>query len=544
MKKLLGFVFVVLLTVGPVGAALADKAVTAALKRQQSAAGIGLTGLADWSTEMPFLDFMKVSRPWYDWQRQSAEGIELDQNGWVTAIAPGVYPQTVFLTNVKNAPIVYSHYIVRWQGKGTVKYGGCAKKVGRAYGGDRISVTHGSCFLGIAAMDKDHPVRNITVVPEKHIAAFDRGDIFNPDFIAVIRHFRALRFMNWLKTNGSEQSQWADRPRVDDRSYAQKGVPIELIIALANRMQADPWLNIPHKADADYIEQFARVVRSRLHADLKVYIEHSNEVWNWIFPQAHYALARGKQTLGDNPDVFMQWHGMRTAQMCDLWKREVFREQQARVVCVLGAQAAWPGLEIAALECPLWAAKGHGPCYTHGLDAVAIAGYFSGCLDGGKEKANQQQIIDWRGKAAQGLTKAYEQALDGRHFFCEDAVDDLAELYQYHVKKAAQRQLKVVAYEGGQHITSNLSDTQNDQRFYSLHIDLNRSALMAGLYQKNFANWKASGATLFMHFVGVSAAGRHGSWGALEYLTQPTSPKWEALMTFNQTPCWWEHCAQ
>ena len=34
----------------------------------------------------------------------------------------------------------------------------------------------------------------------------------------------------------------------------------------------------------------------------------------------------------------MQWHGVRTAHICDVFKREVFGDQSSRVRCVLGTQ--------------------------------------------------------------------------------------------------------------------------------------------------------------------------------------------------------------
>ncbi len=513
-------------------------------KRQTSAAGVGLQGMADWSTQFPFLDTMKLSREWYDWDRQTAEGITLDKHGWVTALEKGLRPQTVFLTNNEGTPVIYKRYIVRWQGKGKLSYGGCAKKVGRAHGGDRISITYGSCFLALESVNKEDPIRNITIVPEKHIKAFDNGEIFNPDFIERIKGFRALRFMDWMNTNGSEQKLWSDRPLPEDRTFAKKGVPLEYMIALVNKVLADPWFNMPHQSDLNYMRQFAQLVKTSLNPELNVYVEHSNEVWNWIFPQTIFAFDSAKEKFNKEEDAFFEWHGMRTAQMCDIWKKGVYGERKNSVVCVLGTQASWPGLEVAALECPSWVKQGNKPCVEHGIDAVAITGYFSGCLDGGESKVNRQKIIGWSHHKDKGLSKAYEQALDGRHFECEDTIPGVLEYYKYHVAEAKKRGLSVVAYEGGQHITSNFSETQNDERFSNLHLSLNRHPYMKELYKKNFENWKSAGGTLFMHFVDAASFSQYGSWGALEYITQETSPKWEALMEFNNTPCWWENCKQ
>lgn len=511
-------------------------------KRSSSSAGIGLQGLADWSSQYPFLDTMKMSRVWFDWERRTAEGIHVDKHGWVTSFDKGLRPETVFLTTGLERPVVYKHYIVRWEGKGRLGYGACARKVGRAHGGDRIEVKHEECTLALEEIDEKDPIRNITIVPEKHIAIFDRGEIFNPDFIERIDVFRSLRFMDWMVTNGSKQGKWSDRPLPNDRTYAQKGVPLEVMIALANKLLADPWFNMPHLADSEYFRNFATIVKQQLNPELTTYVEHSNEIWNWLFPQSQYALKIANTVFNAEGDAYQQWHGMRTAQMCDVWKGEVFAKEKERVVCVLGTQISWPGIEQPALDCPLWVKQGNKPCIDHGIDAVAVAAYFSGCLSGLENPEFEEKIIGWNRSGKEGIQKAYEQVKDGRHFECDDTLPEVMKNYQYHAKEAARRGLKLLAYEGGQHITSNFSQTQDNEDFVGLHVGINRNPLIKDLYKINFDNWREAGGGLFMHFVDTSDYTQFGSWGALEYITQETSPKWEALMEFNQVPCWWKEC--
>jgi hypothetical protein len=266
-------------------------------------------------------------------------------------------------------------------------------------------------------------------------------------------------------------------------------------------------------------------------------------VWNWIFSQTHYALKQGKIELGDRQDVFMQWQGMRTAKMCDIWKKSVFKEDPQRLTCVLGTQAGWIGLEIPALECPLWVEKGNDPC-VDSIDAIAIAGYFSGCLNGNRNQDYEEIIIGWsrQAKKAESMEKAYQQVLDGRHFDCDDTLKSVKERYNYFANQVQKYGLRLLAYEGGQHITSNLSKTQNDADFYTFHNNLNRSEWMRPLYVENFRLWREAGGELFMHYSDVTTYGKHGSWGALEYITQADSPKWSELLEYNRQPCWWKAC--
>jgi hypothetical protein len=105
-------------------------------------------------------------------------------------------------------------------------------------------------------------------------------------------------------------------------------------------------------------------------------------VWNPSFSQSQYAAGQGKalwQTLlrsrGDY-EYNREWFGMRTAQMCDIWKA-VWRSDP-RLVCVLGAQAAWSFSATEALKCPYWT---HGaPCSGHAIAAVGVAPYFGGAV--------------------------------------------------------------------------------------------------------------------------------------------------------------------
>ena len=68
-------------------------------------------------------------------------------------------------------------------------------------------------------------MRNISVVKEEHAAAFDRGAIFNPDWLALMRGFDTLRLMDWMETNGSTQATWDQRPQPGDATWFD-GIPL------------------------------------------------------------------------------------------------------------------------------------------------------------------------------------------------------------------------------------------------------------------------------------------------------------------------------
>jgi hypothetical protein len=527
--------------VHPARAASADNAVG------QLALGTNLAGIADWSSQIPFLDAFKFSRRWITqcddqpdcnstWDTEEFDKLALDEHGWVKSLPtpadPPKYTQvaTLLFRDLKQYP--GGQYVVLYDGEGTIDYQFDGKKDEAASrpGRDVINVTPSmsGLLLVIKATDPNRTgnyLRNIHVVPIAYEQTFQQ-QIFNPDFLERTRKFSALRFMDWMGTNNSGQKEWSNRPQVDDASYAVKGVPIEIMVELANRLKANPWFNMPHQATDEYMTNFARLVKERLDPSLRVYVELSNEVWNWQFQQAHYALEQGKARWGqDKGDAFAQWYGMRAAQMSDLWKRE-FGDQNDRLISVIATQTAWKGLEESILKCSYWVAEGNRPCYQHGFTTYAITGYFSGNL-GSPE--SQSTVQSWMREQDGGMAKAFEQL--GMNGTQGDSVADTANGFRYHAEVAKRHGLMLVAYEAGQHITGR-GGVENNEAMVNFFTALNRDPRMGECYTDLLDQWKAAGGTLFMHFSDIVQPSKWGAWGALESVTETRSPKYDALMNF------------
>ncbi len=119
------------------------------------------------------------------------------------------------------------------------------------------------------------------------------------------------------------------------------GVPLEVMVALANQVGADPWFNIPHFATDEFVREFAEFVRDNLDPGLQVHIEYSNEVWNAEFDQFHFANEQGLELFGDQFGDFpvSVYYGFRSAEILSIF-RDVFGEQQFedRVNGVLATQ--------------------------------------------------------------------------------------------------------------------------------------------------------------------------------------------------------------
>lgn len=57
-----------------------------------------------------------------------------------------------------------------------------------------------------------------------------------------------------------------------------------------------------HLASDDYVRQEATFWRQQLRPDVMVYVEHSNEVWNPLFPQGRFATQKARGEVGDHED--------------------------------------------------------------------------------------------------------------------------------------------------------------------------------------------------------------------------------------------------
>lgn len=538
---------------------------------------MGLNGVADWSVQHPFVDIMKTARPWVghvgdQWGALSYEDIvaggHLDEAGWPKRLPEGARALEAFvLTDQPEAATdLAGRYVVRYDGAGTLDIGGRAKNLRRSDGEIRFDYTPGEGLIAISISKTDPDgrgdyIRNIRMFRETDTALIDAGVTFNPAWIARIENLRSLRFMDWMSTNGSKQTSWDTRPVPTDFSYVGRGVPAEVMIELANHVGADPWFNMPHMADDDYIREFAKLTKDRLRPDLRAYVEYSNEVWNFIFPQAVYAQEQAKARWGRKAgdDAWMQYYGMRSAQMAQIWAKVYGTEAPDRLIPVIGTHTGWIGLEEPALNAPLWVDEdpdNNWPPYVN-FSAYAVTGYF-GYEMGSDEQA--PQVLDWLEQSAEAaLDEASVKGLQGaeRDAYVEthkyDAIDalmyrallegsvkELAEvIFPQQGELAESYGLKMVMYEGGTHVAVSGEWSANEQLIaYFKHF--NYTPEMAQIYASLMQSWKAAGGTLFNAFVDVAKPSQYGNWGALRHL-QDSNPRWDVLTEFNATEAgWWE----
>jgi len=549
--------------------------------------GINLNFLSYYDPEQPLLNIFKTtaitqSNPmaWSTRTRIMAETheeayLQLDSSGYPTTLtasssdpnSPQEFTQACALIlrmRPSNAgmgpPYRAGQYVVLYDGVGTIQVRMDAKMVSTsqtASGGrdvfDVATPTRNGVWICISDTNPKNHLRNIRVVKAEEESLLDQGQVFTPTFLDLLKNFRVIRAMQWLKIDEKPgpPGVWADRPQLSDAGWGSgKGAPLEAVVSLCNALSADCWINFPVTADDDYITQAATLVHQQLGATQNVYVELSNEVWNGIYSQHQYAVQQGEALWprAKNPfEANRNWYGMRTAQMCDMWA-QAWGGDFSRVHCVLGAFTVMPRSATDSLDCPLWSGA---PCYKHHITDVAIAPYVGW--------PPQKIPSDWRTADSSALVNYIFAEFNAGQTggYMTDAVTGFSggKLLWMSNWEGAYRQalapyhLRLVAYEGGQSLQG-VPGYPDGSNVVNAYIAANRDPRMADVYTKALESWKANGGETYVLYDDVYSPNKYGAWGLLESSMDNVSPlssappKWRAVQEFiANNPCWWPGCA-
>jgi len=536
-----------------------------AQSNQNSPLGMNLAPVSYYSPEQPFLDIFKTgfSAAPYGWITQVKGGtwdtseeslLQVDSSGWVTTLSPksgsATYNQVGILLERSLISPYYpgGQYVVTYDGAGTVNYGFDAVKnlALSTPGRDVINVTpsDGGIWLYITATDPQHVgnyIRNIHVVQASYVSSFQAGAIFNPAFLSAIASFKTLRFMDWGATNFGTQVNWTDRPLSTDAFWdnGSKGVPLEIMIDLVNQLKADMWYNVPYQVNDAYVTNAATLIKSNLGSQQHLYLEYSNEFWNGSFPSTAWMRAAGYALWPSHPNndwaQTANYYGMRLSQICDEWKGN-WGSMASRVTCAMSQQTGNDGVAGYALQCPYWV---NAPCgNTHGITALAIAGYFG---------PQGPVPTSWFSQSDGGLTSLYNAFLHGGYDpkapngYIQITIDWLTQNY---TQVAVPNNLEMVGYEGGPGLEAQDAPSQ------ALFLAFDQDPRMQTVYTAFLTAWKSLG---YMHLMNhyndvMTPQPQWGLWGALWNLftgnsNPPSSPTYNALINFiSANPCWWSGC--
>jgi hypothetical protein len=486
--------------------------------------GINVSSPSDFSTQIVWYDMFMWFRGW----EQSPDGsplpaAQLDSSGWVKSLNAG---QEAWVGHGAGTNSHYpgGNYLLTWEGDGAMGVRQACSFVSydsvnhRAV--VRVDSTQAWFGVKITRTNAANYIRNIHVYMPGfwdtgtfQLKAQYRNDPWHPDFISMIERFRCLRFMDWGATNGSNAVEWSDikpanwwnQSSSDYRINPGQVSPLWMV-RLCNRIHADGWFNLPAKASDDCITKYATLVRDSLASDVKVYIEYSNECWNWGFAQTGYCRDQGV-ALGITGGGPAEYYALRSSQMWRIFE-SVFGSQKGRLVKVLAGQAAGIGnfdYMFAILNNATLNPDNIRP------SALAVAPY-----------------IDNDGTDAAALPIA---TLTPDQFF-DGVMNTILPAKRTHMQQmvayAQGKSLPLIAYEGGQSFVGSGTQAVN------YYVAANQNPRMKGVYLQYLRDWFAVGGGLFMHYSSCGLGGQYGSWGAKEWYNQPRAqaPKWDALMTF------------
>jgi hypothetical protein len=482
--------------------------------------GTNFSGICDWGTEQVWKDYMKQSRTWCP-QRSGmnwGEGwpLSVDSLNWITKLDAG---QTVdcplFGSTSDNWTSMHpdSTYYVLYDGTGTINFSSAASDTLLSPGRIRLKARADAApFLQIESTVESDYIRNIRIVSSGNESSYI-AQPWDEAFLKRWKNFPVVRFMDWMSTNNSTVTTWGERTRPNSQTQSMaSGVALEHMIDYCNRTLTEPWFCIPHKADDNYIRAFATMVRDSLNPRLKCYIEFSNECWNSMFDQTDYCdsmgVISGLGTSSARWEAGWRWYGRRSKQIFTIFE-QVFGSTD-RIVRVIASQMNSYVTEQKLSQDSVYLKT----------DAVAIAPYFGGKFDA----AETQNIVqNWT------VDQLLDSCLIDIHNNVRKSIQDHLDLIQQYNTRGVS--LKLVAYEGGQHLVGT-GGAENNQKLTDLFIAANRAPRMYELYLEYFEQWASMGGTVFCQFSSLCTPSKWGSWCALENVDQDssTAPKYRALM--------------
>lgn len=540
-----------------------------------SAVGMNVSPLSYYSPAPPMIDVMKQAGPWITasataWDTGEEATLKTDADDNLLAL-PAATDTTVkwrwattALSSLGALPL--GTYVMTYDGVGTLVYGGSMVRDAKlsTLGRDVIAINGtNNVWLTIKATDPTNPVRNLhfwrpggacssdlsvfaadatacpgTFVPYEKFPA--TASIWYQPWLADMKGFKAIRFMDWNRTNATTINTWAERTTMTARRWTgASGVPIEAELDLANRLQADAWLNVPpYVVDTDYALQIGKLAARMLTGMSRLDLEYANETWNYAFPATGWILNQSnahwaKQVAlpASNQWYFARaWYGERLVQMCSAAKAA-----NPSTRCVANVQAAANGTDIQrVLGCDAAVAYDQDQPCTKGVDIIAIAPYFGGYIG---TATYRPTVNAWIAQADGGLGSLFNE-INGGGIVAGGSLAQINGWTKANVATAKLYGVPVWAYEGGQGLVM----PDHDAKVQALFTAANRDPRMGAAYDRMLADWTAAGGQVFSFYSSSGIASGYGFWGMKLDQADNAAPKWQSAVRAKAVPCTWAAC--
>jgi hypothetical protein len=412
-------------------------------------------------------------------------------------------------------------------------------------------VPNSGIILKLTDINEQDPIRNIRIIQAEYEQDY-LTQPFNPLFLKFIKDagFKGIRMMDALRTNNSGLSinpdktitaiskTWENRSKLSfarfDTVYE---LPIELVVQLGNIANGDIWYNISTTATDDYITQAAKYLHDNLKPGIKVYVEYSNETWNYgALRQGHWILQQACVDFAEKlakPDsnkwyLAIDWYSRRCCQIGSIFTK-IYTDRPEDIFPVVAGQSG--NLEILnqILKCE-WSPT-PVKVQDFGVKGMAIAPY----IDLAINDSNLSSVLNWT------LDDVFEEINVGGKLpggYKGGTLQGSFDQIIAHVDLAVKHSLDLVAYEGGQSLVC----YANNPKITELFTAANRDSRMSEIYTKYLNKWfelgkvnvndKAIQVTkAFFHYSSIGRYDASGAWGIIEKYGKIT-PKLQAVQNF------------
>jgi len=557
---------------------------------------VNIAPFAAWTPGWVLMDVFPKSQPWISnlcdsdaWG--SGPALNLDDNGWVTSLANNQCADTlIFGSMAQHYP--EGTYVVLWAGDGDLSIRWDVQPEVQHSQGNQAQLSNGlnrmtfditkaqqtdlGIGLRIGAQASDY-IKNIRVIAPGGMCGrsateldyfkfcqtarggsgtcavdetchdfediyWDRftdsaedmnqpKPVFHPLYASTYQQYRAIRFMKWLRPEDSSTVNWSDRVSVQNQNFThdEHGFAIEYPLAFANLLNADAYLTVPMLANDDYVTQYAQLVNTGLNDHLKMYLEYGNEIFNPVTPLPYgHALDKANEAgsnipAGDSDLIKVaKYAARRSAEIFDIWDTQITNPSD-RLIKVLVGFNPLSDYTLNVLDFENASSK---------ADALAINGYIG---------PNRLYVDSVAAFDAMSVDELVQEITLGNVINSESSLIELNQNFITHAAYASDRNLELIAYEGGNFMQTTGAAQSVVDKFFSL----NRDSRLSDAFVQNFDNFEAAGATTFFYFLNEDFWTNEGAFGAMRYQdeSRTDAPIFDGIMSYvESTVCWWTDC--
>lgn len=379
----------------------------------------------------------------------------------------------------------------------------------------------------------------------------NNATLFTPMFIKALEPFDHLRFMGALGTNykpgyygdkGSHIITWDQRSLPGDSIQngwtdlrpGKHGWAWEYVITLANLVSKDIWINIPVSASGclpypekncetdtnSYIYQLASLLKNGnnytgnkgLSSGLKIYIEHSNEVWNFGFGQYTWNKLNAVDRVKNDPKISIAFnstdqevwarrnHALRLMEIGKIFASVFGSSAYNRKFFLIFAE--WTNFPQHYDHVLNWAYTITGVSPNKYFYAIAQTHYFSDSA--ASEKASVTEILT---AIKNSSDTSYVKTLE---------IGEIASVWG----------LKLAAYEAGPGMK--VGDTTNIGNRIEAQRNAGIRQIIVDDVLKNWFGLPRPG-DIYNYFSLAGTYSRYGCWGATDDLSDLNTPKYQAI---------------